>query len=504
LAVDAKALQLSHRLSDLQQEIEAHASAYGLDPFNTVFEVLDYRQMNQVAAFGGFPTRYPHWRFGMEYEQLSKSYAYGLHKIYEMVINNDPTYAYLLEGNTMVDQKLVMAHVYGHGDFFKNNVYFRHTDRKMVDTMANHATRVRRYIERFGIDPVERFLDACLSVEELIDPQVAFLHAAGPRPVLPEEPPPPTVRKLPAKDYLEKFVNPPEFLEAERSKLQEAARAKRRTPPRPDRSVLGILLDHAPLRNWERDCLAMIRDEAYYFLPQRQTKIMNEGWASYWHTKIMTQRALKDAEVVDYADHHSSTVATAPGRLNPYKLGLELFRDIEDRWNRGCFGKEWDECDSMAERNAWDRQLGQGRERMFEVRRLYCDVTFVDEFLTEDFCRRHRFFTFAHDRRRSAWVVQSREFAEVKKALLFQLTNCGMPVIEVTDINHGNRGELLLAHRHVGVDLRENYAKQVLVNLHRIWKRPVQVETVVAGRPKVLGFDGTDHLERDRDSDQED
>ena len=134
-------------LARAQEFIEKIADDYGLTFFQVVFEMVDYVQMNALAAYGGFPTRYPHYRFGMEYNQLSKSYEYGLHKIYEMVINNDPTYAYLLEGNTMLDQKLVMAHVYGHADFFLNNMYFAHTNRKMIDEMANHATRIRRYQE---------------------------------------------------------------------------------------------------------------------------------------------------------------------------------------------------------------------------------------------------------------------------------------------------------------------------------------------------------------------
>src|ERR671938_1480901 len=130
-------------LRDMQEEIEGYARNFGLDFFPILYEVLDYKTMNEVAAYGGFPTRYPHWRFGMDYEQLSKSYEYGLSKIYEMVINNEPSYAYLLESNMDVDQKLVMAHVFGHVDFFKNNFSFRHTNRKMMDEMANHATRVR-------------------------------------------------------------------------------------------------------------------------------------------------------------------------------------------------------------------------------------------------------------------------------------------------------------------------------------------------------------------------
>ena len=131
--------------------------------------------------------------------------------------------------------------------------------------------------------------------------------------------------------------------------------------------------------------LAIIREEAYYFAPQGQTKIMNEGWASYWHSTIMTQKTLHPSELVDYADHHSGTMATQPGRLNPYKLGIELFRDIEERWNKGQFGPEWEECDDLDARQKWDKQLGLGRQKIFEVRRIHNDVTFIDTFLTRGF-----------------------------------------------------------------------------------------------------------------------
>jgi len=202
---------LPAELREAQDRIERHAREFGLTFFRTVFEMVDYEQMNALAAYGGFPTRYPHYRFGMEYQQLSKSYEYGLHKIYEMVINNDPTYAYLLEGNTMLDQKLVMAHVYGHADFFHNNMFFAHTNRKMVDEMANHATRIRRYQDRYGVEAVEKFIDACLSIEELIDPGAVF---GKPKPAPPEaladEPVERDVARLPSsKSYLDRYVNPP-------------------------------------------------------------------------------------------------------------------------------------------------------------------------------------------------------------------------------------------------------------------------------------------------------
>src|SRR5437899_10753684 len=158
-----------------QDLIEARAREYGLDFFETIFEVLTYQEMNEVASYGGFPTRYPHWRFGMEYERLCKGYSYGLQKIYELVINNDPCYAYLMKSNELTDQKLVMAHVYGHCDFFKTNEWFRHTYRKSMDEMANHGNRIRRYMDRFGSETVEEFIDCCLSIEDLIDIHSPFV-----------------------------------------------------------------------------------------------------------------------------------------------------------------------------------------------------------------------------------------------------------------------------------------------------------------------------------------
>jgi len=476
-------------LTRAQERIENIASDYGLTFFRTVFEMVDYRQMNALAAYGGFPTRYPHYRFGMEYNQLSKSYEYGLHKIYEMVINNDPTYAYLLEGNTMLDQKLVMAHVYGHADFFRNNMYFAHTNRKMIDTMANHATRVRRHQERHGIERVERWIDACLSVEDLIDPSAVF-HVPARRDEQDEDGAAVEPARMPAKDYMDRYVNPPDYLERQRRELERSREESKRFPARPERDVLGFILAHAPLENWERDVVGIIRDESYYFLPQRQTKVMNEGWASYWHSKIMTGHVLTDAEVIDYADHHSGTVATQPGRLNPYKLGLELFRDIERRWDKGQFGPAWDACESMAERVHWDRELGLGRDKIFEVRRIHCDATFLDEFLTPEFCDEQKLFVTTRDGRTKKNVVSTREFGEVKQALLFQFTNGGRPVIELVDANWANRGEMLLVHRHVGVDLRWDWAREVLEALTLLWRRPVRLETVREGKRVRLGHDG--------------
>ena len=222
----------------------------------------------------------------MAYEELKKGYDYGLSKIYEMVINNDPCYAYLMRCNHTVDQKLVMAHVYGHCDFFKNNAYFAHTNRKMMDEMANHGARIRRYVEKYGEDEVEAFVDRCMSIDDLIDVHSTAIRRREEvsRYDFKRRRRRKTIKltRFKSKDYMDDYINPREVLKAEeeerRKKRQE--QAARNFPEQPEKDVLLFLIEHAPLKPWQRDVLSIIRDEAYYFAPQGQTKIMNEGWAS--------------------------------------------------------------------------------------------------------------------------------------------------------------------------------------------------------------------------------
>jgi stage V sporulation protein R len=460
----------------------------GLDCFETIFELITYDQMSQFAAYGGFPVRYPHWKFGMEYEHLSKSYEYGLSKIYEMVINTDPCYAYLMEGNMMMDQKLVMAHVYGHCDFFKNNIWFSKTNRKMMDAMANHATRIRRYVDRYGIDTVETFIDKCLSIENLIDRHSVYNEVSRSK----AEPAPREANVMLRydRDYMRDYINPPEFIREQREKMHKAAVQQTKFPPQPERDILKFLIHFAPLEDWQQDILSIIRDEAYYFAPQGMTKTMNEGWASYWHTKLMTEKIMNDSEVIDYADHHSGTVAMSPQSYNPYKVGIELFRDIEDRWNKGRFGREWEQCDDVRERKNWDRKTGLGREKIFEIRKVYNDVTFIDEFMTEDFCVRNKLFVYKFNKRTNAFEVDTRDYPAIKAKLLFHMTNFGQPIIRIEDANFENRGELLLSHLWEGVDMQPDFMTETMKNLFALWSRPVNLATVMDNERYLYRFDG--------------
>jgi stage V sporulation protein R len=888
--------------SDLQaawEEIEGHAKAYGLDFYPIIYEVLDYRTLYETAALGGFPTRYPHWRFGMEYDQLIKGHIWLGSTIYEMVINTNPSYAYLLEGNEMVTQKMVMAHVAGHVDFFKNNMWFAHTNRKMLDEMANHAARIQRMVDRYGYEPVEDFIDICLSLDNLIDyhaPYIRRPEAQTHQPIVSDDAPDIVEGLVVEREYMKEYINPPEFLDLQRRKLDAERAKQKKFPENPQKDILLFLMNYAPLERWQHSILEMVRDEAYYFAPQGMTKVINEGWAcvnfftitptdkgllrmgeiverklavrvsdgqelrqvydwakfknyktikirtrrglelegsvnhrirlldgswcrldklqvgekvrisggqnlwaqeyaplhfvpsrrplwrddgeqmdlrrviigestlrqpsalqtalpvpinvkssplntaakrkqpiripsivdeqlgtflgyligdghiseakrtigftsgdeeqadrfvqlvwdlfrlqthkrwdpnrwrvsfsaldvqdflkylglktgvaarkkdvpdvilrspklvvasflralydcdgyagsagvilsttsesmgktvqllllnfgilstrrsnkdgtwhvhttgrsampfymqvgfglerkqaalaqyiddhrwfkeeewfdeivaiehgradvydisvdvshryaaqgfinhnSFWHSTIMTERALRDSELVDFADHHSGVVAVHPGRLNPYKLGLELLRNVEDRWNKGQFGKEYDDCDDIREKKNWDRKLGLGRQKIFEIRRLYNDVTFIDEFLTPEFCLEQKLFTFKYNRDTDLYEIASREFKEIKEKLLFRLTNFGQPFIYVEDGNYNNRGELYLRHRHEGVDLKMDYARDTMRNIHKIWTRPIHLETLIDEKRRLISFDGRDFSERKAD-----
>ena len=499
---------LTAELEEARLEIIGLSQGYGLDFFPTQFLMCNWEEINMLAAYEGFPVRYPHWRWGMEYLRMQKSYEFGLHKIYEMVINTDPSYAYLLDNNLIVDQKLVMAHVLGHVDFFKNNVWFAPTNRKMLDQMANHATRVHRLIDKHGQAQVEGFIDLCLSLDNLIDPYAPHIkrHREFTEADIDAAEADGDIARIPAKDYMDRHINPPEFLKEQRQKRTDELNRMRNLPEEPQRDVLRFLLDHAPLSRWQYDCLQIVRDEAYYFAPQGKTKIMNEGWATFWHTRMMTRHILKDSEVIDYADHHSGTVAQQPGQLNPYKMGVELFRHIEERWDKGRHGPDWMDCESIDERRRWDQSSGEGvgLQKIFDVRRTHNDVTFLDTFLTEDFCREQGFFTTRYDTRARSWIIDSREFAAVKKQLLQSLSQRGTPRVYVVDANHANRKELRLLHRHDGLDVKLEWAAVTLGNLATMWQRPVHLQTMVDNKSVMLSHDGSAMTQRDIDTEPDD
>lgn len=431
-------------LAEQAQSIEALARGAGLDPFDVVFEMLDAKDVNAVAAYGGFPVRYPSWRFGMDYERLEKGHRFGLSKIYELVINNDPTYAYLVRTNSDMEQKLVMAHVYGHGDFFKNNIWFAPTERRMLDQSANHGTRLRRYIDVLGQDKVETFLDLALSLDNLVDPFLPLRqHLQGKRDTA-RGPGDATTRRT---------------LDSVLDGVPDATRITRAHLPTYD--VLGFLVERAPLEPWQRDVVRIVRAEAYYFMPQRMTKIMNEGWASFWHSRLLTGGVLESAEVIDFADCHSGATAAPGGQLNPYKLGIDLYRHAEEK--------------------GFD---------LFRLRRVHNDASFIDEIVDEEFATKSELFLFGKNSRTGRTEVVDRGWRHVKERLLQELAWGGLPQIELVDDDGEGRGELVFEHHHDGRDLQLAHAGETLKNLAKLWQRPVHLVTLEDGVTRRLTSDG--------------
>jgi len=448
-----RAGELPAGLREEVRRIEGIARDHGLDIGEIVFEMVDARDVNALAAYGGFPVRYPSWRFGMDYERLDKGHKYGLSKIYELVINNDPAYAYLVRTNSDMEQKLVIAHVCGHADFFRNNVWFQPTERKMLDRMADHATRVREAIDRLGQDKVEVFLDRALALDNLVDPFLPLREHMQSR--RGEDARTGPVER--ARRSLDAVMQGGEPLAA----AAEPAGARAGEPRLPTHDVLGFVLERCELEPWQREIVRLVRAEAYYFLPQRMTKIMNEGWASLWHSRILTGGVLDPSEVVDFADCHSGATAAAPGQLNPYKLGIELWRHAAERG-----------------------------EDLFRLRRIHNDSSFLDELADEEFAAKSSLFVYGKNSRSGRTEVLERDWKTVKEKLLQEFSWAGLPRIELVDDDHEGRGELVLMHRHDGRDLELAAAGETLKTLAQLWQKPVHLFTLEEGAGRHLTSDG--------------
>jgi len=487
---------LTPELTKLSREIFDMSKEYGLDYFPIKFVLVSPKELNGIAAYTGFPVRLNHWTFGMEYEDLHKRYQYGVSKIYELVINTNPVIAYLLNTNALVDQKLVMIHVCGHADFFKHNQWFGKTDRLMIDQMANNSSRVKRLAQKWGEQRIEDFIDICLSIGNLIDPYQDHIKRYYPKSENEDEPNH-AISRLKSNDYMDSYINTKEFLNQQKKKQEVEREARKKFPEQPDRDILGFLVEHAPMEQWQKDILGMIREEEYYFAPQRMTKIMNEGWATYIHSKFMTGHLAEDSDIIDYCDSQSRAIAAGQG-LNPYRLGLGLYRNIEERWNRGQFGPEWDQCQDMVEKKTWDKKLGLGKEKIFQVRKTHNDLTFIDDFLTPEFCVEEGLFAFQKTPGTNQDTI-SNDFRKIKNRLLVMLANGGSPVIQIENANYENRGEIYLRHEYAERELDMSKAQDTLKNLFKIWTRPIHLQTIETdddGKKVadiLLTFNGKEH-----------
>lgn len=459
-------------------EITEIAQGFGLDFYPMRYEICPADIIYTFGAYG-MPTRFSHWSFGKTFNKMKMQYDLGLSKIYELVINSNPCYAFLLDGNSLIQNKLIVAHVLAHCDFFKNNARFSMTNRNMVESMSATAERVSQYEMEYGTEEVEKFIDAVLAIQEHVDSTLI-------RPY-----------KLDKAQYIELLNKENQSVKPQRQSQyddlwgldeeeKEAAAAEAKTsaetkkfPPRPEKDLIWFIEEYSPnLQDWQRDVMSMLRDEMLYFWPQIETKIMNEGWASYWHQRIIRELDLTSEETIEFAHLNSSVVQPSRHSLNPYYLGLKIFEDIEKRWDNP----------TQEERDRMGRKPGLGREKMFEVREFDSDISFLRNYLTKKLVNDLDLYVF--EKKGAEWKITEKAWESVRDQLVFSRVNGGFPSIVVTDGDFNRVGELYLFHRYEGVELDLKYVEKTLPYVVHLWGKSVHLETIVEDKRIVFSCDG--------------
>lgn len=461
-------------LSSIAQDIAQVARGMGLDFYPVNFEIVPAEALYTFGAYG-MPVRFTHWSFGKAFYKMKLQYDLNLSRIYELVINTNPAYAFLLEGNRLTQNKLVIGHVYAHVDFFKNNHYFSRTPKDMVERMGAHAERIHEYEIKYGRDKVEKIMDAVLAIQEHVD----YRAHIGPQ------------QKLENRLKLDRNVrdegsackgkscanNCSGNIAKGQGRRDSQKQTRRNTVSSPYEDLWGDLLEneseilpqqefedlllyiinYAPgLEEWQKDIVSIVREESLYFFPQIETKIINEGWATFWHARIMRELNLTDAETLEFAVMHSQVVQPSRVGLNPYYLGVKIWEHLAKT---------------------------KSDNYLFELRETENDLSFIRNHLCRELVEDLNLFNYrkvgAH------WQVTENEWEKVRDNLVKQLVNGGHPRIVVLERDYEGKGGLLLKHCHEGMDLDIIYLEKTLTLVQFLWGKSVALETVIDAKKYI-------------------
>jgi stage V sporulation protein R len=439
------------------ENIKIIAKDLGFDPFDINFEIVSNDIMHELCSYG-LPTRSRHWSYGAAFEQQKLFGSMGYSKVYEIILNNDPAYAFLLDINKDIDNIMVMAHVIGHSHYFKNNYMFKNTDRNMVYRAAERAKRVDTYIEQYGIDKVEKIMDVAFALDKHIEPHKGVFR-----------------EKYEDAKIIKVEHKHSEFDDMLGKKTSiEYKKIGYDLPPYPEKDFLWFLANYAKLDIWEKDILEIVREESYYFYPQYMTKCMNEGLASYSHIEIMHRLNLSAGEMIDFACTHEKVVqpGSNPYKMNPYYFGLKLLRDIEKRF---------------------------GKDKMFEVCATENDISLVRNYLTKDLVKELGLFNYGtkcEEKHTGSKKCSKCAFIEVKNKdvnkivnnLIRNTLNYGVPELAITKIN----GDLMTI-THTSADMGTldfKYAERTMELIYRLWAAPIEILTIDdEGKSIALSWD---------------
>ena len=443
---------MEYNLNDLQEwnvKIEKIAKDLGLDFYPQEFDIIGYNEMIGYEAYVGMPSRYPHWSYGKSYEKNKTLYSYNLTGLpYEMVINSDPCLAYLMRENSLLLQILTMAHVYGHNDFFKNNRLFKEGTKAYytIEMFKLDAEIIRGFVNdpNIGYNKVEKILDAAHALKFQI-PRVV-----GVKELTQEQ-----IKENLMREYNRRIEGRSFLDDGEEIEIPDL----NKIPLEPCDDVIGFIIKYSQLEEWEKTILRIVKRETEYFMPQIETKIMNEGWASYWHYTILNELHLSDGLHFEFLKRHNDVIAPAIGGLNPYYLGFKIFQDIEKRY---------------------------GKEKLFEVRSLERDNSFLRKYLTEELCSELNLFQYA--KKSFDFIIEEVSDEEGWKKIRDTLSSTcgvgGIPYIRIVDLDRKD-GVLTLEHVFDGRELEMIYAKETLKYLFDLWGRKVVLNTRTKDGKKV-------------------
>lgn len=444
---------MEYTLKDLEmwnEKIEAIVNEVGLDYYPQEFEIISYNDMLAYEVYVGMPSRYPHWSFGKAYERLKTLYKYNLTGLpYEMVINSDPCMAYLMKDNTLLLQILTIAHVYGHNDFFKNNRLFKvgtNAEYTLQD-FKNHGKIIRSYINdpSIGYESVEKLLNGAHGIK------LQTSRVVGEKRISDEE-----VKKKRLEGYKNRNTN----YSIIKPYVKEAPPEVEKIPLNPEDDVLYFVSHYGDLEDWEQNILEVVRKETRYFIPQIETKIMNEGWASYWHYNILKKLDLEPSLHLEFIKRHNDVITPMLGRINPYFMGFKIYEDIVEKY---------------------------GIEKIFEVRALERDESFIRRYLTKELCEELNLFEYV--KRNTNYeiteVSDDQGWRQIRNTLS---SSCGMgmiPHIRVIDMSKSDK-TLTLEHVYDGRELQLDYTKETLKYMVDLWKHKVCLKTIVRGKEVLV------------------
>ena len=407
----------------------------GLDWFPIDYEVCDYYEMIGHMSYHGLPSHYSHWSYGKSFERTHQMYNLGAEGLpYELIINSDPSIAYLMKENPLYLQILIMCHCVGHSDFFKNNRIFEKTNPKnIVARMRNSKKRIQSYIEdpHIGLEKVEEFLDSLHAIRFQTERS--------------------SIRRLSRDEILKKYISKMNRSKNKKGLIKVEDLEKRLLEP--DRDLLGFLEDYGThFKDWQLDLIRIVRKESQYFIPQIKTKIMNEGWASYWHYNLMKELDLPQKYHIPFLKSHNQVIRPHIGRINPYHLGFHMFQKIHER---------------------------HGIEECFEARDIHDDEAFLRRYIQFEDMRELNLFSYSRKKDEITIddVSDDKGWKIIRNDLLMNIGMNTIPYVIVSDIT--NNGDLILQHLHDGRDLDLEYAESVMNHIMKMWPGDVKFFTII-------------------------